>query len=371
MYYGGWAMLSSPAVPVAAACGPLPAQSESSILPNAGRRLRRRTRLLKWLLLGAVAVQGCAKKETVITPAVAQHQLTAAEIDAEPLAVLPSGFIGLLRAEMPAVATSSLGPTVLALANQWAPLPANAGFKLERDIDRIVIGLYSMQGADAAGVAIGRFDPDAIRQAASTNASTPAGTLVQSPYAGYLIHTVHNMGFCALSKRTLLIGNETGIRRALDRIREGRAVRQLPTWTDALLDAAKAPIAFGAQLQAGAIPESVSQQAPFMAGLLGLRVLGNFQAPGLNLAGSLGYETPERATQAAGELLSSRDRLTTTTMRLLMGVMGIGQPVQRLEAMVADKEVSFVAALEGNAVSKIMNMALPSLLSAAAGISAH
>jgi len=327
--------------------------------------------LSKWLLLGLIVVHGCAKKETVITPAVAQHQLTAAEIDAEPLAVLPSGFMGLLRAEVPAVASSSLGPTVLALANQWAPLPANSGFKPERDLDRIVIGLYSMQGADVAGVAIGRFDPHAIQRAASSNAHTPSGTLVQSPYAGHLLYTVHNAGFCVLSTKTLLIGNETGIRRSLDRIREGRAIRQLPTWTDALLDASKAPIAFGAQFKPGDIPDSVAQQAPFLADLLGLRVLGNFQPPGLNLAGSLGYATPERAQQAAGEMLSSRDRLLSMTMSLLMGVMGIGQPLQRLEATATDKEVSFVAALDGGAVSKILNLAAPVILSGAAGISAH
>jgi hypothetical protein len=174
-----------------------------------------------------------------------------------------------------------------------------------------------------------------------------------------------------LSTKTLLIGNETGIRRSLDRIREGRAIRQLPTWTDSLLDATKAPIAFGAQFKSGDIPDSVAQQAPFMADLLGLRVLGNFQPPGLNLAGSLGYATPERAQQAASEMLASRDRLLSMTMSILMGVMGIGQPLQRLEATATDKEVSFVAALDGGAVSKILNLAAPALLSAAAGISAQ
>lgn len=366
-------MLSSRAVSDAAA-GPLHAAVAFCARPAAGRSGHRQQwgcGLVIRLLFGAIAVQGCAKTETIITPAVAQHQLTAAEIDAEPLAVLPSGFIGLLRVEVPAVASSSLGPTVLALAKQWAPLPTNSGFLPERDLDRIVIGLYSMQGADAAGVAMGRFDPDAIQKAANGNASTPAGTLVLSPYAGYRLYTVHNMGFCVLSTKTLLIGNETGIRRSLDRIREGRAVRQLPSWTDALLDASKAPLAFGAQLKPGDIPASVCQQAPFMADLLGLRVLGNFQPPGVNLAGSLGYATAERAQQAAGEMLSSRDRLSSMTMNLLMGVMGIGQPVQRLEATATDKEVSFVAALEGGAIGKILNLAAPSILSAAAGISAQ
>ena len=315
----------------------------------------------------ALALTACSKKDTVIQPSVAQRQMAPADIDADPIAVLPSGFIGLLRAEVPAVARSSLGPTVLALANKWAPLPPSSGFVPERDLDRIVIGLYSMQGADAAGIAIGRFNPDMIKAAADSTTNTSAGTLVKSPYAGYLLYTVHNMGFCVLSNRTLLIGDETGIRRALDRIHEGRATHQLPPWTDALLDASKAPIAFGAQLKAGEVPPSITGQLPFMTDLLGLRVLGNFEAPGVNLAGSLGYATPERAQQAAGEMLASRDRVTS--MGWLMGVMGMGQPIQRLEAKAADKEVSFVAALDGASVSKILNVVTPGIVAAAMGVS--
>ncbi len=321
------------------------------------------------VLLGAISIIGCSKKETVITPAVAERQLTPADIDAEPLAVLPTGFIGLLRAEMPAVARSSLGPTVLTLIRQWAPLPVNSGVAPDRDIERIVVGLYSMQGADAAGVAIGRFDPEAIKQAANANPNTPSGSIVQSPYAGYLLYTVRNMGFCVLSARTLLIGNETGIRRALDRIREGRAVRQLPAWTDPLLDAGKAPLAFGAQFKPGEVPPAVGQQVPFMAELQGLRVLGNFEAPGVNLAGSLGYATPERAKQAAAEMLSSRDKLMS--MGFVLGGLGMGQPVRRLEATATDTEVAFVAGLDGASVSKILTIAAPALLSAAAGVTAQ
>jgi hypothetical protein len=135
------------------------------------------------------------------------------------------------------------------------------------------------------------------------------------------------------------------------------------------LDPSKAPIAFGAQLKPGDVPGSVSQQVPFATDLLGARVLGNFEAPGVNLAGSLGYSTPERAQKAAGEMLASRDRLAS--MGLLMGILGLGQPIQRLEATASDKEVSFVAALDGRAVSKILAIAGPAVLSAAAGIPAQ
>jgi len=99
-------------------------------------------------LLASTLIWGCAKQETIVTPTVAQHPLTQAEIDADPLAILPTGFVGLLRAEVPLVAQSSFGPSLITFANRLAPLPPNSGFAPERDLDRIVVGFYSMQGAD-------------------------------------------------------------------------------------------------------------------------------------------------------------------------------------------------------------------------------
>jgi len=317
---------------------------------------------IRIFLVLALGFLGCAKKETVVTPVTASHPMSAAEIDGDPLAILPTGFIGLLRAEVPAVVKSSLGPALTALANKLAPLPPSSGFVPERDLDRVVIGLYSMQGADAAGIATGRFNPDAIKSAAAAESSTQNGKLVQSPYAGYLLYTVHNVGFCVLSTRTVLFGNETGIRRSLDRIHDGRAIHQLPDWTGALLDTSRAPLAFGANLQSSPLPAGLTQQVPFLAGLNALRVLGNFEQPGVNLAGSLGYETPERAQQAAAEMLASRDLLKSYSF--LMGIMGVSQPIQRLEAQAADREVSFVAALDGAALAKIVTIVTPALLSA-------
>ncbi len=52
--------------------------------------------------------------------------------------------------------------------------------------------------------------------------------MVKSSYAGRSLYTAGNMGFTVLTQKTLLFGNDTGIRRALDRIQEGRAKRQQP-----------------------------------------------------------------------------------------------------------------------------------------------
>jgi len=220
-----------------------------------------------------------------------------------------------------------------------------------------------MQGADVTGIATGRFNPDAITSAAAATKTTSGGALVQSPYAGYWVYTVQNRGFCVLSTHTALFGNETGIRRALDRIHDGRAIHELPNWTTALLESSRSPFAFGGNLESNSLPAGVTQQVPFLAGLNAARVIGNFEPPGINLAGSMGYETKERATQATQELLSSRDLIKSYGW--IMTVLGMTQPIQRLEAQSTDREVSFVAALDGPAMTKIMNLATPALLSAA------
>jgi hypothetical protein len=117
-------------------------------------------------------------------------------------------------------------------------------------------------------------------------------------------------------------------------------------------------------LKSSVLPVGLTQQVPFLADLNALRVLGNFEAPGVNLAGSLGYATPERAAQAAGEMLATRDRLSS--MGWVMAVIGVSQPIQRLEAKAADREVSFVAALDGAALAKVLILVTPALVSAAA-----
>jgi hypothetical protein len=43
----------------------------------------------------------------------------------------------------------------------------------------------------------------------------------------------------------------------------------------------------------------------------------------------------------------------------------MSQPIERLEAQASEREVSFVAALDGAAVAKIMTIAAPMIVSAA------
>ena len=65
-----------------------------------------------------------------------------------------------------------------------------------------------------------------IEAAADGSQVTPLGVpVVRSTYAGRKLYTVANFGFSVLTSHTVLFGNETGIRRTLDRIERGDVYR--------------------------------------------------------------------------------------------------------------------------------------------------
>jgi hypothetical protein len=308
----------------------------------------------------------CGGPQESITPTVAERELSAQEIDGNPLALLPGGLVGFARIEAQPTFNTAFGPNLAALARQLAPLPATAGFVIERDLERVYLGLYSMAGADLAGVAVGRFDENQIRIAAQTptnpGQAPAAGTLVQSLYAGKTVYTVNNLGFCVLTARTALFGNETGIRRALDRIREGRTAYRLPAWTQDLLDEKQAPLGFGIDWRATALSDSIRTQVPFVEGLEAARVRGNYAAPGLNLVGSLGYPSADIAAIGAQRVNQTRDLLSQAGF--LMSLFGVAQPLERLEAKATGTEVDFVAAANGATLGRLIAQVTPTIVAA-------
>ena len=92
--------------------------------------------------------------------------VTAPEIDGDPLQLLPPGSVSWFHLDVATAAQSDLGQYVLADLEARMPMPEGAGFSLRRDVSQLSVALYSMQGVDFAGVAIGRFDPGKINAAA-------------------------------------------------------------------------------------------------------------------------------------------------------------------------------------------------------------
>ena len=315
--------------------------------------MSRRTVLLGACALG-LALAGCAKSEDVIVHTGQGKEKTAPQIDADPLALLPGGAITVGVLDAQALFASQFGDKLLEVAKRRAPVPDAAGFEPKRDISKVYFGVYSMQGADVAGVAVGTFDAKKIEAAADGVQKTPLGVPVtKTTYAGRALYTADSIGFTILTSRTALFGNQTGIRRALDRIKEGTAKRELPAWAAKVLSPGAAPFAFGSNLKENPVPNALRSKLPFLDGVETLAVVGNFAPPGVNLAGTLVYPDEDSAKTGAAKVAQTRAMLDTYTP--FLAILGIPQPVRKLEADAVGKEGHFVAGIDAVAFSALLS----------------
>lgn len=309
----------------------------------------------KWvaLLASALGLAGCAKTEDVIVHTGQGKEATAAQIDADPLALLPGGAITLGTLDASALLASQFGDKLLAVAQRRVPLPEAAGFDPKRDISKLYFGVYSMQGADLAGVALGNFDPAKIEAAADGVQKTPLGVPVtKSTYAGRSLYTADSVGFTILTTHTALFGNQTGIRRALDRIKEGSVKREIPAWAGKVLNPGAAPFAFGSNLKENPVPNALRSKLPFLDGVETVAVVGNFAPPGVNLAGTLVYPDETAAKSGAAKVADTRSMLDSYTP--FLALLGIPQPVRKLDADAVGKEGHFVAGIDAVAFSALL-----------------
>jgi hypothetical protein len=312
-------------------------------------------RRLGRFLLVLLPLFGCSHSEDVIVQTGAGKEVSAVDIDREPLALLPGGVVGIASLDATQLVGSPFGGRLLALLNQRLPVPPSAGFDPARDLQRLYLGLYSMQGADLSGVALGNFDKAKIEAAVNGVERTPQGVpIAKRQYAGRTLYTAAGFGFCLLSDHTALFGNDTGIRRALDRVREGRVRRQTLPWMDKLLDSEKtAPIVAGADLRAQAIPEAASRNLAFLNGLQTMAFVGNFKEPGVNFAGTLVYGDEAGAKQGADNVQALSQKLGT--YGTLLSLVGVPQPVRQLQAEAKGKQAAFVLGLDGAALLQLLD----------------
>lgn len=315
--------------------------------------MMRRGALLTLGSLG-LALAGCSKSQDVIVHTGQGKEKTAFEIDSDPLALLPDGAITVGVLDMQALFASQFGDKLLEVARRRAPVPDAAGFEPKRDLTKAYFGTYSMQGADVAGVALGSFDPQKIEASADGVHKTPLGVPVtKTTYAGRALYTAESVGFTILTTRTALFGNQTGIRRALDRIKDGTAKRELAPWAAKVLAENGAPFAFGSNLKENPVPNALRSKLPFLDGVETLSVVGNFAPPGVNLAGTLVYPNEAAAATGAGKVAETRAMLDTYTP--FLALLGIPQPVRKLEADAVGREGHFVAGIDAVAFSALLS----------------
>jgi hypothetical protein len=297
---------------------------------------------LAWLrtcgLALAVTAAACGggNKDTV-TPKAAD---AVRPIDDDPIALLPSGPMVLAKVDAKAMfASGSVGGQLGQIAERLLPIGDEAGFKASRDLETTYVAGYSLTGADVAAVLRGAFDEDRIKQVAANHTATKGGgALVSSEYGGRALYTVNNVGFTVLSKRTVLAGTETMIRRAIDRIKDGTAVRSQPKWMLDTVDTPNTAFAAAVDLATQSIGSASIGMVPlpWVRGLKAARVIGNFHDPGLNIAGTLTYPDGN-AAQAASD-----DLKRTAGMANLLAVIGAPQ-LKNLDVKPnnADVQVSF------------------------------
>jgi len=302
----------------------------------------------------ALSVGGCSKKQDTVVATADTVQITAADIDRDAVALLPGGAVGVVRVDAPSLFQSQFGQHLAQLLASRLPLPPSAGFEPTRDLGVLYAGLYSMQGADFAAVATGTFHPDAIERAADGTTMTPLGApLVKTSYARRTLYVSRNVGFAVLTEHTILLGNETGIRRALDRLSEGRAKHDVPPWMDDVLGTPNAALV-GAFDFAGQAPVAATVKGlSFLQGIRRARIVGNFQPPGMNFAGTLSYPTPE-AAQAASAGMNQANQMVQS-YGFFMQLAGIGNPIQSLQTAPNGNDAQFVVAIEGRAVEWALN----------------
>src|SRR5690606_13645639 len=92
-------------------------------------------------LAGAAGVPSCGGEEVIIKTADGV-ELTAADIDNNPLALMPGGSVGVFNVDMQALWASPSGNRWLQLVGSRLPVPPSANFDPERDLSRLYVGLY-------------------------------------------------------------------------------------------------------------------------------------------------------------------------------------------------------------------------------------
>jgi hypothetical protein len=190
-------------------------------------------------------------------------------------------------------------------------------------VKKVYGGIYAMQGADFCAVLQGSFDVESIRRSAEARTMMASKVpLVRSRYADMDLYTAGNIGFVLLTPNTVLSGNETGMRRALDRLRHAKLERSVPKWMAELVNTPQAAFTLAGDLGGESAVDAATQKMPFLVGLQKVRTLGNFQSPGMNFAGSFTYADTSSAAAGATQLADLQKLTGFMSMLSALGLMG-------------------------------------------------
>lgn len=317
------------------------------------RPLLRSRALARSLLLCAltlVPASGCSGNHDY--GLIGGEKVDASLVDRDPLALLPRGVLVLGSLDAAAMFQSKWGPDAAQIVQTLLPLGAESNFVPSRDVTRVVSGVYAMQGADFCAVVQGNFDVAAIQRAVDARAITIDGApLVKTRYAGNDLYTAGNFGFTLVTSHTALSGNETGMRRALDRLRFGKLERSVPKWMLDLAETKGATMAIAGDLGAPDAVDVTSAKVPFLGSVRALRVVGNFLPPGMNFAGTLSYADAAGAASAAQALAQAKQVAQIASM---FTSIGWGASIPSPEIAVQQSDVAFTVKVDDSFVRALL-----------------
>jgi hypothetical protein len=297
------------------------------------------------LLLG----MGCSTQKEEIVMARQGQQATAEQIDRERWGLLPGGAVVWAEVDALALARAEYGRLLLDALRQGLPVASSSGQALMRNLARIRLAVYASQSGDVAAILEGQFDARAIETGVAEAPKNARGENIEHrSFAGFDLLSAGNMSMAVLTPETLALGTEVGVRRVLERVEEGRVRRALPNWFETLLTEKKASLWLGIDLDAQPVPATLRTQLNFLEKLRGARILGRFE-PGLNLAGSLSYDSADSAHQALMGMNSQVSELNRAAF--LLALLKVPRPLRQFDAEESGKKVDFVAEADARAVA--------------------
>jgi hypothetical protein len=212
-----------------------------------------------------------------------------------------------------------------------------------------VAASYSTQGADVVAVVSGRFDEAKIEAAAQTQAANGTSGVAESDYAGHHVFTVNGAGFAILTPKTALAGTQAALRRALDRVHDGKNKREIAQWMQDTLAtpnaAAAVAVDFTQPLTTAAIG---SFQISFAKGLKTVRAVADFKPPGMHLASTLTYADAASAASASSGMKAA------ATMESLVALTGLAPKLHDVSINTADADVQVSLAVDDQAMRKMI-----------------
>jgi hypothetical protein len=279
-------------------------------------------------------------------------------IEDDPLGLLPAPAIAVAVLDAKALfANPSFGKDFAAFVEKFTPVGEEVGFKASRDLDQLTLATYSLQGIDVLGVMHGTFDPQKIKDYAAKHGPVKSGgTMVVSNYAGKDIYTVNNFGLAVLSSSVVLTGTEGAIRRSLDRVRDQKKGRDIPSWMIDTLETKDSAFALAADMGNQVVNlASPLVQIDALGKMKTARFVGNFKDPGINVAGAATYPDPDKAAAAKDQLDKLKKFLP------LLAAMRMPQP-RNLDVKVAQSDVQITFALDGNELKTFFAESAPLLM---------